>query len=164
MRVGEMAGIAISTKVMNNKLKPNFGPGRYIAFSMFVLLALGFLAISVMGFMKGDIGQALTGIVATALVIYAICITPLMVKDVKVTITENNEIHVFHKKKEVIVDLVKDEEDKYDFANPLNKISCIRYADGSKMPAFYKYRVCNKLVEVLGQSQLLSKNVRLTLE
>ena len=57
-----------------------------------------------------------------------------------------------------------DKVGKIKFANNEHKLSCISYADGSKMSNFTKYRIINYFTKWLSEYKLLSDEVTITHE
>ena len=57
-----------------------------------------------------------------------------------------------------------DNEGKIAFLNDKSKISCLAYADGSRMGSFTKWRIINYFVKWLNDNNLMSKEITVTYE
>lgn len=160
-----LVGVAVGTKLINNKLKPSKSKSsRVFGILFFLVCIVGGIMLGLHSLVVGDYQTVIISVVGVIAFSYGLALAPVCVKDVEVGITKEKDIVVTHKGKEVQVDLKKDSKGKYLFANPTKKHLCVRYADNSHISNFNRYRIVNYLASALMDNDLLSDEVKLTLE
>ena len=75
-----------------------------------------------------------------------------------------NNFQLYYKNKLVDVKYRIDSKGKIAFLNNKNKLSCISYADGSKMSTLTKYKVVNYFAKCLHDRNIMSDEVTTSFE
>jgi len=100
---------------------------------------------------------------------YLLLISPYTQKSSNYYIELQNEnslagFKLSYKGKLVNIQHIIDNNGKFAFANNSSKLSCISYADGTRMSNFVKYKIMNYFGKWLNDKNLLSSEVTFTME
>lgn len=169
MNIGNMAGIALGVKLVNGKFKPKFGVKAIIGVVIQAILCIGFL----IGLIYGIVTLNLEFIIMCSLGVfsfgYFLLISPYTQssKNYYIEFVSENSLVGFkllYKNKPVSVLYKIDNQGKIAFANNNSKLSCISYADGSKMSNLTKYKIINYFTRWLNDNGLISNEITTSFE
>lgn len=169
MNFGSVAGAILGVKLVNGKFKPKFGAKAIVGVIVQALFCIGFL----IGLIYGIITFNLEFIIMCSLGLlgfgYLLLISPYTQKSKNYYIefvSENSlaGFKMFYKNKPVSIQYKIDREGKIAFANNNSKLSCISYADGSKISNMTKYKIINYFTRWLNDNGLMSNEITTTLE
>lgn len=173
MNIGNLAGIAIGTKLVNGKFRPKYSLGAVasiIIMSVLIILSVGgiFFGIFVMDRPYG-VEFAGAMVVMLGLLIYVFTISPYTQNPDNYRIvfqTENsmNGFRLYYRRKQVVVWYVLGKDGKIAFADDMHKLNCLSYADGSRMGRHEKRKILNYFMRWLSDYDLLSSDVRVSIE
>ena len=172
MGLGNILGSAVESalvaKALNGKIRPKFGVMAFIGCMFIIILFLGSIAGLVYGIIVGDLEPIIMCLIGVLASIYLILITPYFQRSKNYYIEfPNNSLDgfkLFYKGKQVSIKYIIDKEGKIAFANNKSKLSCVSYANGTKISNFTKYRIINYFTKWLHDNNLLSKDVTSTFE
>ena len=169
MNVGNLVGITLGIKLMNGKFKPKYGAGAIVGIIIMVLFLIGFSC----AFIYGLINMNVEFIIIPALGIfgfgYLLLVSPYTQKSSNYYIEFQSEnslagFKLSYKGKLVNIQYKIDSQGKIAFANNGSKLSCISYADGTKMSNLVKYKVINYFAKWLNDNGLISSEITATFE
>lgn len=165
--IEQAAGAAIGIHLVNGKLRPK---ATSKALGM-VIMWVGTLALFGVGGLltyQEDYGKALFVLTGAFVWLYCVSLSPAMQSgrnyDISLPDGTLNSLQVIYKGKQVLVDYSLDESGLFVWRDNAHKLSCLRYADGSKMSGTKKYKIINYLNYTLVQAKLLSLKVTVTFE
>lgn len=169
MNTGNFIGIALGMKLVNGKFKPKFGIHGIISVVIMVLFIIAFICTFIYGILNLNfefIAYSLLGLFGFG---YLFLISPYTQSANNYYIefqSENSLVgfRLYYKGKLVNILHSYDNNGKIAFANNNSKLSCISYADNSKMSNFTKYKIINYFTKWLSDKNLLSSQVTTTLE
>lgn len=169
MNIGNVAGVALGIKLTNGKFKPKFGTGAIIGTAIIFLLLIASLIGFIYGLFDSDFELIFIGILGLFVFGYVLLISPYTQNSKNYYIefeSENflNNFKLSYKNKLVAVQYKIGNNGKIAFLNNNNKLSCISYADGSKMSNFTKYKIINYFTRWLNDNGLISNEVTTTFE
>lgn len=169
MNIGNIVGIGLGIKLVNGKIKPKFGKGAIISTIIMFLL----LVVSLVGFVYSLLVLDVEFILMFALGVfgfgYLLLVNPYIQNSNNYYIEFESEdslnnFKLNYKNKLVTIKYKIDDSGRIAFLNNNNKLSCISYADGSKMGNLTKYKVINYFAKWLNDNGLMSKKVTSTFE
>lgn len=169
MNIGNIVGIGLGIKLVNGKIKPKFGKGAIISTIIMFLL----LVVSLVGFVYSLLVLDVEFILMFALGVfgfgYLLLVNPYIQNPNNYYIEFESEdslnnFKLSYKNKLVTIKYKIDDSGRIAFLNNNNKLSCISYADGSKMSNLTKYKVINYFAKWLNDNGLMSKEVTSTFE
>ena len=169
MNVGNVAGIALGIKLINGKIKPKFGKGAIIVIIIMFLLLLAFLIGFICGLLSFDFEIILICACGLFGFGYLLLISPYTQssKNYYIEFESENSLNNFrlsYKNKLVAIQYKIDNNGKIFFSNNNSKLSCISYADGSKMSNLTKYKIINYFTKWLNDNGLMSNEITSTFE
>ena len=156
-------------KLVNGKIKPKYGTRAIIGAIILVLLFTGFFLAFIYGLINFNLEFIImpsTGMFGFG---YLLLISPYtqMSSNYYIEFQSENSLAGFklsYKGKLIDIKYKIDNKSKIAFADNNNKLSCISYADETKMPNFTKYRIMNYFGRWLNDNNLLSSETTKTLE
>ena len=169
MNVGNIVGIILAVKATSGKIKPKFGKKAIIGLSFMLLLLL----ISFIGFIYGllsfNLELLLSCFCCLLCLAYLFLISPYTQNHKNYYIefaSENslNNFQLYYKNKLVAIKYKIDNNGKIAFSSNDNKLSCVSYADGSKMSNLTKYKIINYFAKWLNDNDLASNEITTTFE
>ncbi|GEM_PF-3544606 len=169
MNLGNVVGIALGVKLINGKIKPKFGKGAIIVIIVMFILLLA----SLIGFIYGLLNFDVEFIIMCACGLfgfgYLLLISPYTQssKNYYIEFESENSLNNFklnYKNKLVAIQYKIDNKGKIAFSNNASKLSCISYADGSKMSNLTKYKIINYFTRWLNDNNLMSNEITSTFE
>ena len=169
MNIGNIVGIGLGIKLVNGKIKPKFGKGAIISTIIMFLL----LVVSLVWFVYSLLVLDVEFILMFALGVfgfgYLLLVNPYIQNSNNYYIEFESEdslnnFKLNYKNKLVTIKYKIDDSGRIAFLNNNNKLSCISYADGSKMSNLTKYKVINYFAKWLNDNGLMSKEVTSTFE
>lgn len=169
MNIENVAGVALGIKLINGKIKPKFGKGAIIGIIIMFLL----LIVSLIGFIYGLLSFNFEFIFMCACGLfgfgYLLLISPYTQssKNYYIEFDSENSLNNFklnYKNKLVAIQYKIDNNGKIAFSNNNSKLSCISYADGSKMSNITKYKIINYFTKWLNDNGLMSNEITSTFE
>lgn len=169
MNIGNFVGSTLGIKLVNGKIRPKYGIWAIIGISIMVLFFIAFFC----AFIYGLININLEFIVMPAIGMfgfgYLLLISPYTQKSSNYYIEFQNEnslagFKLSYKGKLVNIQHKIDNNGKIAYANNSNKLSCISYADDTKMSNLVKYKIINYFTKWLNDNNLLSSEVTVTFE
>lgn len=169
MNIGNIAGIALGIKLVNGKIKPKFGKGAIIGIIIMFLLLIASLIGFIYGLLSFDfefIFMCACGLFGFG---YLLLISPYTQssKNYYIEFESENSLDNFklnYKNKLVAIKYKIDNNGKIAFSNNSSKLSCISYADGSKMSNITKYKIINYFTKWLNDNGLMSNEITSTFE
>ncbi len=169
MDFGNFVGMALGIKLMNGKIKPKFGASAIIGIIIMVLFFIGLCCAFIYGLINVNLEFIIIpslGIVALG---YIFLVSPYTQKSSNYYIEFQSEdslagFKLSYRGKLVNIQHKIDNQGKIAFANNGSKLSCISYADGSKMSNFVKFKIINYFAKWLNDNNLLSSEVTTTFE
>ena len=173
MGIGDFFGtIVVATATANalsGRLKPKFGAKAIIALILMILFFIGMIVALVYGIIIGDFKLIFPGIIGSFAFAYILLISPYTQssRNYFIEFPDRKKLDGFklsYKGKPVNVRYRIDDKGKFAWAENLNKLGCLSYADGSKMSNFTKYKVMNYFTRWLHDNDLLSDEVRVSFE
>lgn len=169
MNFGNFVGAALGVKLVNGKFKPKFGAVAIIGLIFLILFFIGFIGALVYGLINMNIEFIIMPAIGILAFGYVLLINPYTQKSSNYYIEFQNEnslagFKLFYKGKLVNILHKIDGNGKIAFANNQSKLSCISYADGSKMSNLVKYKIINYFTRWLHDNNLLSSEVTTTFE
>ena len=167
--LGTFAVGTATAKLMSGKFKPKFGARTVVSFVIIIIFILAFIAGLVYGIMNNDLEIIIGCILGIFTFSYALLLNPIAQSSKSYYIEFPNEnsivgFRLFYKGKLVDLKYKIDNEGKIAFLNDKSKISCLAYADGSRMGSFTKWRIINYFVKWLNDNNLMSKEITVTYE
>ncbi len=169
MNIGNVVGITLGVNLVNGKIKPRFGKGAIIVIIIMFLLLIAFS----IGFIYGLLNFNLEFILMCACGLfgfgYLLLISPYTQssKNYYIEFESENSLNNFklnYKNKLVDIQYKIDNSGKIAFLNNKSKISCVSYADGSKMSNLTKYKIINYFIKWLNDNGLMSNEITSTFE
>lgn len=169
MKLESLVGISLGINSVNGKMKPKFGKKVIVSIIFFAILEI----IFIFGFVYFLININIENIIifgAGALsIIYFLLISPYTQnsKNYYIEFNKNDskiDFKLSYKGKLVDIKHKIDNDGKICFSNNSSKLSCISYADNSKMSNFTKYKIINYFTKWLSDNDLLSNSVTVTFE
>ena len=169
MNAGNITGIILGIKMVNGKFKPKYGASAIISMTLFILVLIG----SIIAFIYGIANTNIEFIIFPSLLIfsisYVLLISPYTQKasNYHIEFQSDNSLAGFrllYRNKLVNILYRIDQNGKIAFVNNISKLSCISYADGSKMNNIVKYKIINYFSKWLHDNNLLSNEVTVTFE
>ena len=169
MVVENIVGTAIGIKLINGKIRPKYGKSAYIILIIMALFSLGLIGLLIYGLIKMNFEYIIISILGLFGFGYIFLITPYTQKasNYYIEFQSENSLEGFklsYKGKLVNIQHKIDKNGKIAFANNGNKLSCISYADGTKMSNLVKYKIINYFTKWLNDNKLLSDEVTATFE
>lgn len=169
MNIGNITGIALGIKLVNGKIKPKFGKGAIIGIIIMFLLLIASLIGFIYGLLSFDfefIFMCACGLFGFG---YLLLISPYTQssKNYYIEFESENSLDNFklnYKNKLVAIKYKIDNNGKIAFSNNSSKLSCISYADGSKMSNITKYKIINYFTKWLNDNGLMSNEITSTFE
>lgn len=169
MNVGNIIGVILGIKLVNGKIKPKFGKRAIISIGIMILFFIAFLIGFIYGMLNFDVEfivMCLCGIFGFG---YLLLVSPYIQNSNNYYIefeSENllNNFKLNYKNKLVAIQYKIDNNGKIAFSNNNSKLSCISYADGSKMSNFTKYKIINYFTKWLNDNGLISSEIKTTFE
>ena len=169
MNIGNIAGIALGIKLVNGKIKPKFGKGAIIGIIIMFLLLIASLIGFIYGLLSFDfefIFMCACGLFGFG---YLLLISPYTQssKNYYIEFESENSLDNFklnYKNKLVAIKYKIDNNGKIAFSNNSSKLSCISYADGSKISNITKYKIINYFTKWLNDNGLMSNEITSTFE
>ena len=169
MNVGNIVGIILAVKATNGKIKPKFGKKAIIGLSFMLFLLL----ISFIGFIYGllsfNFELLLSCFCCLLCLAYLFLISPYTqnTKNYYIQFASENSLNnfqLYYKNKLVAIKYKIDNNGKIAFSSNDNKLSCVSYADGSKMSNLTKYKIINYFAKWLNDNDLASNEITTTFE
>lgn len=169
MKSGNIAGIALGIKLVNGKFKPKFNLLSYIVLTIFIILCISFFAAFIYGIINLNVEFIIMPSIGMFGAGYFILITPYTQRATNYKIEFRNEnslagFKLFYKGRQVIIKHKIDDNGKIAFGNNYDKLSCVSYADGTKMSNLTKYKIINYFGKWLSDNNLLADKVTVTFE
>ena len=169
MNIGSFVGAAIGVKLVNGKFRPKYGAWAIIAVIIMILFIIGFSCLFIYGVINMNFEVIIMSAIGVLSFGYILVISPYVQKSNNYYIEFQSEdslegFKLFYKGKSVNVQHRIDDSGKIAFANNGNKLSCISYADGTKMSNLVKYKIINYFSKWLNDNNLLSSEVTVTFE
>ena len=169
MNIGNFVGAALGIKLINGKIKPKYGKKAIAGIVFMLLLLLLCIILFIYELIKMDLIDAILYGFGIVCFLYLFLISPYTQKSSYYYIEFQNEntldgFKLSYKGKLVNIKYIVDKDGKIAFANNSSKLSCISYADGTKMNNFTKYRIINYFSKWLNDNNLLSSEVTATFE
>lgn len=169
MNIGNITGIALGIKLVNGKIKPKFGKWAIIGIIIMFLLLIASLIGFIYGLLSFDfefIFMCACGLFGFG---YLLLISPYTQssKNYYIEFESENSLDNFklnYKNKLVAIKYKIDNNGKIAFSNNSSKLSCISYADGSKMSNITKYKIINYFTKWLNDNGLMSNEITSTFE
>lgn len=164
-----IVGMALGIKLVNGKIKPKLSKEGIISTTIMIII---FIA-SLVGFIYTLINlniellfACLCGILAFG---YLLLISPYTQNSENYYIEFEsqdslNNFKLSYKNKLVNIQYKLDNNGKIAFNNNDSKLSCISYADGSKMTNLTKYKIINYFSKWLNDNNLMSDEITSTFE
>lgn len=167
--IGDLAESAITAKLLSGKIKPKFGVAAIIGVVIISLFFIGAFCAFIYGLINIDLEVLITGIIGMFGTGYLLLVNPYTQKssDYYIEFQSENSLAGFklsYKGKLVNIKHKIDNNGKIAFANNSSKLSCISYADGTKMSNLVKYKIMNYFIKWLNDNKLLSSEVTTTFE
>lgn len=169
MNIENVAGIALGIKLINGKIKPKYGKsaviGIIIMFTILVASLIGFI-YSLLNFNFEFILMCGCGLFGFG---YLLLISPYTQSSKNYYIKFESEntlagFKLFYKNKQVSIQYKIDNNGKIAFSNNASKLSCISYADGTKMSNLTKYKIINYFSKWLNDNGLMSDEITSSFE
>ena len=171
MNVGNIVGIISGIKLANGKFKPKYGVGSIIGLVTMILFFIGFFCLFIFGLIKMNLELIVVPAGSMFALGYILLINPYTQKSSNYYIEFQNEntldgFKLSYKDKGKLVNILYkiDDNGRIAFANNSSKLSCISYADGTKMSNLVKYKIINYFIKWLSDNNLLSSEVTHTFE
>ena len=173
MGIGDIAGTAIGTavriKLVNGRFRPKYGARAIAGVIVMVLLLIIFFGLFIYGLISANLEFIIMPALGSFAFGYSLLINAYTQKPSNYYIEFQNEhslanFKLSYKGKLVNIQYKIDDKGKIAFANNRSKLSCISYADGTKMSNFVKYKIMNYFTKWLNDNNLLSLEVTTTLE
>lgn len=169
MNAGNFIGLALGIKLVNGKIKPKFGVSAILTIIFILLFFIGSFCAFVYGLINLNIEFILISIISIFSSGYLLLISPYTQKSNNYYIEFINEnslagFKLFYKGKLVNIQYKIDNNGKIAFANNNSKLSCISFADGTKISNLVKYKIINYFTKWLHDNNLLSSEVTSTFE
>lgn len=169
MNVGNVVGIALGIKLINGKIKPKFGKSAIIGIIIIFLLLIASLIGFIYGLLNIDVEFIVMCSCGLFVFGYSLLISPYTQnsKNYYIEFESENSLNNFklnYKNKLVAIQYKIDNNGKIAFLNNNSKLSCISYADGSKMSNLTKYKIINYFAKWLNDNELISNEITTTFE
>lgn len=169
MNIENVAGIALGVKLIDGKIKPKFGKGAIIGITIMFLLCIASLMGFIYGLLSLDFEILFMCVCGLFVFGYLLLISPYTQSSKNYYIkfeSENslNNLKLSYKNKLVAIQYNIDKNGKIAFSNNNSKLSCISYADGSKMSNLTKYKIINYFTMWLNDNGLISNEITTTFE
>ena len=169
MSVEKGVGISLGIKLVNGKIKPKFGKEAIILVSIIVFLFLFSIFGLIYSVISYDLDFGIACLIGMFSVGYLFLINPYTQnsKNYYIEFQSANSLAGFkliYKGKIVNIKYKIDDKGKIAFLNNESKLSCISYADGSKMTNFKKYKINNYFTKWLSDNDLMSDEITSTFE
>lgn len=169
MNIGNITGIALGIKLVNGKIKPKFGKGAIIGIIIMFLLLIASLIGFIYGLLSFDFEFIFMCACGLFGFVYLLLISPYTQssKNYYIEFESENSLDNFklnYKNKLVAIKYKIDNNGKIAFSNNSSKLSCISYADGSKMSNITKYKIINYFTKWLNDNGLMSNEITSTFE
>lgn len=169
MNIGNLVGVELGIKLTNGKFKPKYNSKAIIVIIIMALCIIGFFCAFIYGLVNIDFEFIIMPAMGMFGFGYLLLISPYTQKSSNYYIEFQNEnslvdFKLSYKGKLVNIQYIIDNNGKFAFANNSSKLSCISYADGTKMTNFVKYKIINYFSKWLNDNDLLSAEVTSTLE
>ncbi len=169
MNIGNIVGAALGIKLVNGEIKPKFGIGAILIVAVMSLFFIGFFFSFAYGIINLNYEFIIMSSIGICSFGYLLMINPYTQKSSNYYIEFQNEnslagFKLSYKGKLVNIQHKIDNDGKIAFANNSSKLSCISYADGTKMSNLVKYKIINYFTKWLNDNKLLSSEVTSTFE
>lgn len=169
MNMGNFIGPVVGIALVNGKLKPKYGIKGIIGIVLAILFLLVFIGAFIYGLLNINIEFIIMPLIGIFGFGYVLLINPYLQKSSNYYIEFQNEnslvgFKLFYKGKLVNILYKVDGNGKIAFANNNNKLSCISYADNTKMNKVVKFRIINYFSKWLNDNKLLSSEITTTFE
>ena len=159
----------LGIKLINGKIKPKYSLTSILGIIIMLVLFLVFVLSLVFGIINFNINFIIISIVGLFSFGYLLLISPYTQKTSNYYIEFKNEnslvgFKLYYKQKLINIEYIVDNDGRIAFANNTDKLSCISYADKTKMGNLTKYKIINYFAKWLSDNQLLSTQVTTTFE
>ena len=128
-----------------------------VIFDILTLLSLAGLIFAFVGKSRNLLSIAVIGLICFGFMSF-LSFGHQKESDYEITVsdfkTENCELHVKYKGKDVDMGITMDKEGKFLFADQNNKLDHIQYTDGTKLSYLNKYRIMNYVIPVLNSNDI----------
>lgn len=158
-------------KPITGKIHPNYSKGRLLLFCLAYLLLFALNGILFWAAVEErSIGYLIWGFLGLFAFGYLILISPYSQRpqnyDIEIIAPDGRiqGLYVTYKGRGVNVSYTLDADGRFAFSDNAYKTKCVSYSDGTRMPAFTRYRVVNYLSMALKTNNLLSEMVTPTIE
>ena len=169
MNIGNFVGAVLGIKLVNGKIRPKYSAGAIIGIIIMTLFFIGFFCAFIYGLININFEFIVMSAIGMFGFGYLLLISPYTQKSSNYYIEFQNEnsladFKLSYKGKLVNIQHIIDNNGKIAFANNSSKLSCISYADGSKMNDLTKYKIINYFVKWLNDNELMSNEITSTFE
>ena len=169
MNIGDWVGVQLGVKLVNGKIKPKYCLKSILLMVIQLLFFVGFFFAFVYGCLNFNIEFIVMPAIGMFSFGYLLLVNPYIQKPNNYYIEFESDsslvgFKLFYKGKLVSIQYKIDEKGKIAFANNNSKLSCIAYADNSKMSTLTKYKIINYFTKWLSDNGLLSPEVTVTFE
>ena len=169
MDLGRIGGITLGVKLSSGRFKPKYGIGGIVSIIFMVFLIIVTIYLLTIGIINNSLDSIVIPIFGIFSCCYLLMISPYTQRRKNYYIEFQNEnlldgFKLTYKNKLVDIKYKIDQKGKIAFADNNNKLSCISYADGSKMRNITKYKIMNYFGRWLNDNKLLSDEVTTTYE
>lgn len=169
MNIGNFVGAALGVKLVNGKIKPKFGQRAIFGMIFLIIMLICSIIGFIYGILSGNGNFIFMPLIAIVAFTYLLLIMPYTQNSNNYYIEFQNEnsladFKLSYKGKLVNIQYKIDNNGKIAFINNNSKLSCVSYADGTKMSNFTKYRIINYFTKWLNDNNLLSSEVTSTFE
>ncbi len=160
---------ALGVQLINGKIKPKFGAVAIFGVAFMTIFVIGFSVWLVIGVLNLNIEAILFSIIGIISFTYLLLISPYTQKSSNyyIEFQYTNSLagfRLYYKQKLVDIRYVVDNTGRIAFADNMNKLNCVSYADKTKMGNFTKYRIINYFSKWLNDNNLLSNDVTVSFE
>ena len=169
MDIENFVGIPLGIKLVNGKIKPKYGVSSIIGIVIMTLIFIAFFCAFIYGLINMNLEFIIMPNFGMFGFGYMLLISPYTQKSSNYYIEFKNEdtladFKLSYKGKLVNINYKIDDNGKIAFSNNSSKLSCIEYADGTRMSNFVKYKIINYFSKWLNDNNLLSSEITTTFE
>lgn len=169
MNTGNVVGALLGIKLINGKIRPKFGFGAIIALIFMIFFLIFSLICLIYGMVKINLEVLFVGVCGIFGFGYMLLISPYTQNSNNYYIEFTNEnslngFRLFYKGNLVNILYKIDNKGKIAYAKNSSKLSCISYADGTKMSNITKYKIINYFGKWLNDNNLMSEEITTTFE
>lgn len=169
MNIGNFVGLELGIKLVNGKIKPKYGVRGIVSTIIMILFFLGFFCAFIYGLININVEYIIMPMIGMYGFGYLLLISPYTQKSSNYYIEFQNEnslsgFKLSYKGKLVNIKYKIDNKGKIAFANNSSKLSCISYADGTKMGNLVKFKIINYFTKWLNDNNLISLEITSTFE